>query len=323
MDTGKQGSKSLIMCVTPLQLLIAKKIIENNPKKDFFLIMFASNISENNLLKCKFYFDSIIDSVENHWYEEVSHKGFFSNIQTFFSIKKKFDNLKIKFDEYYLASIDSMLFQYFISKKNEHACVYTFDDGVANIFMDSIYYGGGEKFAKKLFLKFMGVKFFKKEIKEISIKHYTIYNDFDNIIKEKYYIDIFQKKKNVKNRMSNYIIFIGQPLNLLKGDMTYYEVEKICKKLGVDEYFPHPAEKFKLDTVFTVNSNYIFEDYISDRFAETDKNFLIYSFCSSAALSLLNNENIKVVFLKNEKLYEHYRKFYDLIEQKGGVVKDV
>ena len=38
--------KSLIMCVTPLQILIAEKIIQSKPAEDFDVIIFALESNE-------------------------------------------------------------------------------------------------------------------------------------------------------------------------------------------------------------------------------------------------------------------------------------
>lgn len=324
MDKSKK--LSLIMCVTPLQLLIAEKIIIANPKKNFFLVMFPSTISERNLHKSRYYFDKVklIDNVSCLWYEETNSKGIFKNIYNFLKIKLKFDNLKLVINEYYLASIDSIYFQYFLSKKNQDSLVYTFDDGVANIYEDSVYYIQKEKPMLSLFLKLMGVSIFQNEIKKLSVRHYTIFYDFKNIINNTEYIDIFGESKfKNNNKNSVFSIFLGQPLDLMKGGMTYSELEVICHKLEINQYFPHPVEENKFTSFEIVQTNLIFEDYIKLLFDTTDYKITVYSLCSTAALSLLNHKNINVIFVKNEILYRNYYKFYDLIVLKGGCVVEV
>ena len=53
MDSAKLSSRSLIMCVTPLQMIIAEKIIKLNPEQNFDLLVIA--LCDND----KYYFDKL------------------------------------------------------------------------------------------------------------------------------------------------------------------------------------------------------------------------------------------------------------------------
>ena len=176
--------KSLIMCVTPLQMLIAEKIIHKFKDQKFDVIVIA--LADNE--KYRYYYKKLEKISCNSFYY-VPKDGFLGFLEYINVLKK--NGFVGKYTNCFLASIDSRHFQYIISK-NKNTNIYTFDDGTANIIKNSLYYIN-EKIPswKKMIWNFIGIDSYMEDIKKSSKKHYTLYENVSNIIENTEYLKLF------------------------------------------------------------------------------------------------------------------------------------
>lgn len=306
--------KSLIMCVTPLQILIAEKIIQSRPTEDFDVIIFGL---ENNQ-KFNYYAEKLKKYAKAYWYSHVVYKSSIYNLINFlkFIFQFSFNGFNKKYDNYYLSSIDSRYFQYILSKKTNSSSVFTFDDGTANIVKTSIYYltNLNDEKKNKIF-KSLGIKYFQDDIKSMSKLHYTIYPQFENIIENTKEIKLFNN--NVKNKVRDKClnIFLGQPYEEFDSNLSTDNIEKLMDQLNIDLYFPHPREKNNIKNVKNVNTKKIFEDYIVDFLDRNDDCYLnIYTFMSSAALNVKSFDSINIYFIQTHTLINKYPDFFNMLK---------
>jgi len=303
------------MCMTPLQILIAEKIIMLNSNESFDLLVVALNDNK----KYKTYFERVKKLCVNNLYY-VQGKGrlvFFDYIR-----KLKSNNLNKKYDNYYLASIDSRHCQYILSK-NKNSNIFTFDDGTANIITSSLYYFNSKpSFLKRSGWRILGIKNYMKEIKEASLLHYTIYDGIPNIIDNKIYISLVSKEKNIEQKTSKVVSFyLGQPLTDISISFDLPFVKKNIDKLKLDYYYPHPREVSYPEGKFQLIDNpLIFEDYIV-QFLEKNPDVAVevFSFTSTALLNIMSLDRVKVTYIYDAEFFELNHRFYEFTKETFGI----
>lgn len=301
-------SDSLIVCLTPLQMLIAEKIISLHPDKQFDLLIIT--LSDNE--KYRHYYQRLSKICQNSLYYLTSPgaRGFLKFIRDL-----RLNKLHIEYQSIYLASIDSRLIQFMVSK-NKDACIYTFDDGTANIISNSIYYlDNRPKLLKRLIWRALGVKYYMDDIKALSENHYTIYGGLPNIIKKTSSISLYNKKVEKNSGKSKIVKFyLGQPLEDISSHYTSEYVSSIINNLNLDFYYPHPREKEPLKTRFikVIDSNLIFEDYLINYLNENpDTEVHVYSFISSCILNIAFFNRVKPIYIYDRFLNNNYYQLYE------------
>lgn len=298
-----ENKTELLICLTPLHMLIALKIMELNPSNYDVLC-----ISYNSNAKYKYYFDKLKSKCLNSNFFLINStnklKRLYDLVKFKYFIKTK---LKNNYSKIYLASIDNSFFHLLLSIL-EKELIITFDDGSANINKNSDYYQYQRKSKfQNLLLSFLGnIYTTKKIISETSI-HYTIYKDFDNISKKLKFIALFDDSGLIYTCDKVIKIYLGQPF----GDLHFNKNEMIFQYLknnGIKNYFPHPREKNIYDGFDYINTPLILEDYIVGLLNE---NYFveIYTVVSTAALNVVSLPNVKVNVLYLE---EFKNKFGDL-----------
>ncbi|NOX77733.1 MAG: CMP-N-acetylneuraminate-beta-galactosamide-alpha-2, 3-sialyltransferase, partial [Gammaproteobacteria bacterium] len=187
---------NLIICITPLQVLIAKQIIKQHstPFIGLYLPYGAHSKSEP---KHRYYFDQLEQVCEKSAFIELNNKTWGERFATLNQIKTTLKKLGIwqqSIDGVYLASIDVLFLQYVISKVKFQQ-LYTFDDGTANIFPNSSYFQPLPKsLPLQLFKHAVGITYPSiPSILAISKKHYTIFPQEKNIIDATHPVYLFDK----------------------------------------------------------------------------------------------------------------------------------
>lgn len=316
---NKESNKSLIICLTPLQVLIAKEIVKINPSQNFDFILITNNKNDKYI----YYYNLLKEFCSKSYLYTFTWSTELENFLNFLKFKKEI-NLKFNFKDYsslYIASIDSRHIQYIVSRLSNNAEICTFDDGLANIVKNSIYIKDKINMLKKIIFLMLGIRFNLVDIKKRSNLHYTIYNLKNNVSDKTKRIDLldtsFLKEKKSRKTVK---IFIGQPYSELLGK-DFNEIYEILNKLKVDFYFPHPRET-QIDKiqVNVIKTNLVFEDYILNYIKETGCGVEIYSFLSSAAANVINIKSVSVNILYNEYLYSKYSDMYLLFKEMGAEI---
>lgn len=310
--------QNIIICTTPLQMLIAHKIIKIKADESFDLLVIAQHDNE----KYRYYFNRLKKDCKKSLYYTLKKGGlgFLDFVRKIYLNKfnKQYDNV-------YLSSIDSSYCVYILSKSKK-ARIYTFDDGTANISKSSIYYSKiTHSLNKRLIFRLFDMNLSMDNIKANSSLHYTIYKNVPNIIDNTYYINLYDDEDfdnsytsgKSLNDLKVINIFLGQPIGEVPSsyqekDLIYLLENTLCINL----YFPHPREITPpLGNYEVVETNLIFEDYIRIYLKENlNTKVNIYTFISSALLNLKGSDRVSMSYIYDPLLYNDHKEFYSMVD---------
>ena len=304
LETNSNNMENIFICVTPLEILIAEKIIKFKkiPKQECRIIFLIDKISKKN----NYYFNRI---------KKISTKSNFFLLNKF-----KYPNYYFKINKLvkktspkiiYIAAIDSSLIQYVLSK-NIFKKIYTFDDGIGNL--TKTYNTGFKKPTIKKILDFMlGINFGEKKIFENVKNHYTIYlNKKNNFSKKPIFIgNLFKKVKFNKSKTCS--IIIGPVFRDLyhsneKEKQSYIlkKFKSFLKKFTIDKkvyIINHPRElenKYFIKNLVNINTKYLAEEYIIKIMSKKFNKITLYSFpVSTVSINLQYLSSVKNVFFNS------------------------
>lgn len=268
---------NLIICNTPLQVLIAERIVALHPHQDFFGLMIAPIYNE----KYRYYFERLSKFCKKKY---LIINNNYSKVSIYYQIiRLKFLFKKESFNNIFFANINDSIIQS-IASRFYWANIYTFDDGTINIFGNKFGTSKNESSLKKMIRIIFGIVEDIDSLKVRSSQHYTIYPEFDNIIKNTVPITLFEKKIDKPISKKNTIkIMLGQPIfldNIDNQEIT----QKIIDEYKIDFYFPHPRESYQVERVKYVHTPMIFEDYFLNGLSD---DCIIYTYASTVVFNIL------------------------------------
>lgn len=316
---------NLIICTTPLQVLIATRIIAKFPQEHFVSVMLVSNIND----KQQNYYDKLKKvSKKSYIFDLSKYKNKFLYL-IFFLYCRYILFFRKNFSKIFLSSIDAVYSQAMLSSQNKDKIkLFTFDEGTANIYKNSMFYKDCQSTQGKLIYKLLGNKYSIEEIKKNISLHYTIYEGFDNIINNTEYVSLFNyDKQNIirggdKKEIS---IFLGQPI--FDNDFLNIKyISKVIEELGIEFYFPHPRETFKIDGVKYIDTNLIFEEYFINEILPTITSckYKIYTFFSSGLLNLVSlGDAVELVAIRFDEMPDKFSGIHSLFLQNGIKILDI
>lgn len=308
---------NLIVCMTPLQTLIAKEIIFLFPDENFDLIYVSLSGSPKDV----YYYELIKGFCDRSFF--IREPASFLEI---FLLRFFVKRLRDSYFKLYLANIERKYIHLIASRLNVKE-INTFDDGVGNIIRTSVFYSKeSEIFFKRLMWKIIGVNFNKQLIRDKAKVHYTIYNNIPNIIENLVTVSLFPEngKLNLsvkENREKVVTFYLGQPLTDIDSNFNMIFVERKLSKIKIDYYFPHPREiVFPKGNFQVVESLLIFEDYIIN-FLKDNPNVRVevYSFISSALLNVSSLLKVQCIYLYNDDFMMRYKDFYFFSKSKFNI----
>lgn len=312
-------NKNLIICLTPLQMLIADTILQKkiNSNDEYIFICICYHYNE----KFNTYFNRVSNKASSNFLYQVLSKNKLGRFIDLLSFNKKIINqLDNNFNNIYFASIDNPFVQLTLSKIKYNKMI-SFDDGTANLWPSSVYNkpidrGGVQKIISKL----VGIRLDEELIKSKISKHYTIFSDSVYLKSKSEFLPLFnfcnEKQKNVKVIK----LFLGQPLSAYKFSFFKKEnVVKILKNLEIDFYFPHPQETDFGLFLETIQTKKIFEDYVLELLME---GYIVevYTFFSSAALTVSNLDNVNVFAVVDMETKSFFLELYKIFEKNNVVL---
>lgn len=313
---------NLIICMTPLQVLIARKIIELNNDQTFVSI-YLTYIDNK---KHRYYYQLLSGISCNSTFVFLENNTIRERLLTFSRIVKAYNELdlfRLPIENVYLSSIDTMFVQYILSKI-KFKKLFTFDDGTANVFADSEYFvQKSQSLSKLVFKRFFRIRFNTiEDVKKEVSKHYSIYPNEKNIIENVETISLFDGI-TYNSRHSDFKvkkIVLGQALNILISQKDYVNIiNNISKFLGVDYFFPHPEEDLDFNHLFkTIDTHLVIEDYlINELQSNSDIKFELYTFFSSSILSLVKLDRVSVNIVYSKVLMDEFSSSYDFLATRG------
>lgn len=314
MGYDQKNMTNLIICMTPLQTLIAIEIIKIFPKENFDIIYVSLSESPKDY----------------HYYQLIkvlSRKSFFikepSSFLGIFNLRFFLDRLSYNYDKIFIANIERR-FIHLILSRLRFKKIHTFDDGVGNIITSSVFYSNITINPLKCIVwRIAGIKYDKEDIKEVSQLHYTIYKNIPNIIENTRYIPLLPQEVQTDFLNENKIVkfYLGQPLTDIDEKFDHCFVESNIRKLKFDYYYPHPREKiYPKGDYEIVENSLIFEDYIVD-FLRKNLNVKVevYSFISTASLNVSSLLRAQCFYLYDNEFMGRYKDFYLFSKEKFNI----
>lgn len=271
------------ICVTPLQALIVKRIIEYE-RIDRYILLFTNTFTNQ---KITWYYNNLSENALQHQYL-LMQKNRFINYLGLFNIYQKWKHHYIT--RIYFGSIDSGLIQFLVARFPT-AERYSFDDGVGNILEQGRYHQEQIKPLYRRVIHYIARGNIDQQSLRKTVKsHYTIYPETPNIVNSSRLIPISLFSEISPEADSKILkrprikIFIGQPLGKKCPIINRY-YDKVVESIDPDAYLPHPAETVTGTWKNVIMTNFIAEDYIFHQLQHYER-IEIYSFMSSALLNL-------------------------------------
>ncbi len=303
--------------MTPLQALLALRIIEQYPHEHFVAIMIT--YFDND--KYAYYFQKLQKRCSSaHFFPVLAIKPL-PRIWALYKLKKLLRNYTNEvFQRCFIASIDNTFAQLIASQIN-YMHLESYDDGTANLDYQGAYYQAQHPNLVHRFIRsLIGIHLNTQQIREISRMHHTIYPNQKNIIKEINTLSLIplmtldhnqdtKKHKTIK-------IFLGQPVTDL--GLNTELIQTLCQQYNIDYYFPHPREKEQIEGLNYIKTPLIFEDYILSQLVEDPKiNIVLYHFISTAALNVIALPQVQAFSLYSPTLWERFEGMYLLFQKNG------
>lgn len=306
--------KNLFICGTPLQSLIAVRIIEvNNFAPEDCILFFYSAVKNR---KYEHYYRLLSERCAQSvfYFCDFNFPGYIAKAKKIFS--------GMDYSRVYLASVNSVFVLVALSLKKHHS-LYTFDDGTANLSPSSSYaetYGLSIK--KYLALKLFGNTYSIQKIRQESLGHYTLYPGFTNNISSKLIpISIFLSKQH-KEGSGRCAVILGtvfhEAFAVESIGRVITRLERLSESLtDVCFYIPHPrGETLHASGLQILDSEKIAEEIISDlllEYAVVD----LYGFCSSVQINMAHLPGVNNIFLTISGAKPHVWDMFELATRAG------
>ena len=296
----------LFICTTPMQLFLACRIIEemnlSASKVQIFYISTVNNkVVANNLEHARIFSHKVSHLIISSKFSRFSNLYFILIYKMFFF--KKYNSI-------YVASIDN-IYVHFILTYTKFNKLFTFDDGTANIFNESTYYVG-DKYRSNLYRTWNKVRYgmlripySMSKVKKESLLHYSIYDNFPNIIDNVYHINLLKNNndiiinKGICSRKKSCNIMLGGAYFDLFGSEDKIKLytgrcfDYLKNTNEPNYYIPHPRNLFAIEThgINIINTDNIAELEISKLLEEYDT-IKLYGFMSSCQFNILSNNRV-------------------------------
>lgn len=305
---------NLIICCTPLQVLIAEKIIDMHPEKQFFGVMLHT--VENKKFD---YYKQRLQAKTDGFFSMLQHNDRWNLLKEIVQLKARFSGKQ--FDTVYFANFPELHIQFLLSAI-EFKQLNTFDDGTVNIVKHSHFLNDDpDTLVRKFINKVLGNKYSTATLRSLSTQHYTIYPDFPNIMPNTVAVNLMDNSIAVSESSESVNILLGQPV-YNDNSQNIELAQKAIKQFNIHYYLPHPREKYQVEQVKYIDTPLILEDYIAQEFS--DRKCCVYTYCSSAILNIMNKSpNVEVVALRVESDDLGVQSCYDLFEQVGIQIIDM
>jgi beta-galactosamide-alpha-2,3-sialyltransferase len=294
--------ENLIICYTPLQTIIAKRIIEEEKLKNIFIIYFYQINNKKN----KHYFNELSKVSKKSFYiKKFNILPYITFILTILTIYLKI--LFLKNHSVYTGNPKTIYSRFIISilkPKN----IYSFDDGIGNISNEGYFYVQNNFTSLEKLIRFFGMDFSYKFLYEKIKNHYTIYSTA-NALPRPIKINLFpiNEKKEEKNKKESLSILLTCPIsedNVINIDKEKKLYNTIIDLYGIELIIKHPLEKRdKIEKIPYIDSEKIAEEIILD-LSNLYNKITIYAWYSSALINLNNIPGIDLVNYTFESSFE-------------------
>lgn len=308
---------NLIICTSPLQVLIAERIIASKPSERFYGLMYSYLVNDKT----------------EHYYQRL--RSFCHDAEHLIALPDRSPRwltwlvaLQMIYkgkslgaiEAVYIASLNITELQFILSA-HPRAEVYTYDDGLINITpsaWESIVNdndGGYNRLMRRLF----GAPTVEELIQR-SQKHYTIYR-LPNVMPRTEYLPLFQPIQEEDRPTEHTVrILLGQKLYRDEWQERNAQLAKeVLRQYDIHYYMPHPKEGYRVDGVQYLHSPLVFEDFIMQALRDNPTtHYEVYLYCSTPSLNLHGvHPRLSFVSIKPSDSPAIFDYTYQLIQEAG------
>ncbi len=283
----------IIVCFTPLHVLIATRIIEIENITDYIFIYFVDSDTEKN----RYYYEQLSKNAKFHSYI-ILKKQIISDLVVVYKLFRQLKNYLNDEIVYYTGKIKSTHLR-FLMLLTGFKTLKTFDDGSGNISGAGYFYQDDEIKLFKLIFLFFNKKLVYKNIKKIINTHYTIF-DFPNVFQNQKLISLFKDRKinHIEEKEVLTILLTNafaedKEMNLEDEILLY---TRIISKYNITHIIKHPREiyqKIENKNIIEFNNPKISEELIYELSKKYD--LTVIGIYSTALLNLAQLENIHLI----------------------------
>lgn len=318
---------NLLFCTTPLQTLIAERIMLQYPGESFVCIYRG----DKNQPRQRYYYERLRNKCR--WGLFINSYGYGGGrIGYIYATARWLLGLCLSScKRVFVASPEVFDFWLLFAGLGEPE-LYTYDDGTANLSPKAWakwHYNGFETRMQRYCGRCFGLST-TQEILSKAIKHYTIY-PYPNVLPNPEYIGLFDEQeslsassKGVSQEVQVLRVFLGQAIyNEQQTKDNQLITERILRDYQISHYLPHPREAYRVEGVEYIKTELVAEEYFLQLLQEHPALQLeLYSFCSTALLNMSATPRVSVTSIKIEGSLEHLDEIYTLYSNLGIKVKE-
>lgn len=233
---------TLVMIRTPLQAWIVNQVLEKEGI-DIFDIFY---LTHNDSAEDNYYYNKLSLKSRNSEYFVVNPKRHYALTDIFLKLKLLRFYGKHTYDTLIVASIDALFVSLTVRKYYESELV-TFDDGTANINIDTSYHVESKN-KKILIYRYLMNGLSLEKVKKNIVRHYTLYKGYKNIVDTTKLVYLDGWSENIcRDKTKSKTYFIGAPFTEIMTEDEINRLKDYVRKLEVDYYVKHPREREILD----------------------------------------------------------------------------
>ncbi|WP_200241677.1 glycosyltransferase family 52 [Thiohalocapsa halophila] len=277
------GPVCAFICVTPLQALIAERIISYEGIGRYIFLFTNTFYNE----KIERYYQRLAAPAVTSDYL-LMKRNRIANYARLAMVYKEWRHFEV--ERIYFGSINSAAVQFFAARF-PNAKRFSFDDGTANVLEESAYFRVRRRAAWKALVHRLARGKVDQQALVASVEaHYTIYSGLRNIVDDSKLVEISLAFDDGADRpageplLPSVTIFLGQPLPESAAIRRESYVE-VVRSVSPCMYLPHPGE-----TTFASLWNVVHTDRIAEEFliaeASRRESVRVYSLQSSALLNV-------------------------------------
>lgn len=331
--------RHVFVCTTPLQVLIAERIIADVVVRPADIIGLYLPYDDN--AKHRHYFAKLQALCDHAAFVVLKNQRWRQRFATLNQLKRTLQRLNLwqqRAEGVYLASIDVLFVQFIVAKiKFKH--LYTFDDGTANIFPNSSYHRPLPKSpAMQAFKKLLGIRHADVgAVLSASQAHYTIFPHEKNVIANTIPIALYKDlpsplvhnqpiDKTDKADQTVKRLLLGQGLDAFIGEAAYRElVQTMVTRFAIDAFVPHPRERLDFGALLPVlATDNIIEDYVMAELRQYPNQVIeIYTFMSTAVFTLKDLPRTRITLVYNRALWQQFVEAYQFLVSRGFRLVDI
>lgn len=317
------GDRVLIICGSPLQVMIAERVIAMHPETRFDGMLVSASLRGRSD-KYDYYLSRLKACCRKTYYihreEGIGRARMY--LETFRHIM--LGSRLPRYDTIFLGpatpDIEPILY------RQQGAEIITMDEGAANLVKASYqvlmsrHQGGLTHFLKSRFGMML-----QSEFRTKASQHITIYKS-GNINVNSSYVSVLEGNMIGGGKIVSQTIrlMMGQPIYEMDRELRDSEqlnklkTQQVVDKYQIDKYLPHPRETYQIRGVEYIKTPKVFEDYIvSEMAANPETKYEVYSFGSSCVFNVPQSSQLEFKVLKPSDSPKCLDEVYTLIEQMG------